>query len=133
MIERVGRMRRRVLAAWIAQGLLVAGLGLSVVAAGSLGAEDWSFIAVMTILTAIGLALWVRFSFGLPLLLVDLVYLAMGLAIGAADYGLPAPFGALPRLVSALWVVGGILGTVALVASTQGAGRPRDDIDSTAY
>ncbi len=115
MIQRVGRMRRRVLAAWIAQGLLVGGLGLSLVAAGSLGAEDWSFIAVMTILIA------------------DLVYLVMGLAIGSADYGLPAPFEALPRLVSALWVVGGTVGTVALVASTQSAGRPRDDIDSTAY
>ncbi len=133
MIQRVGRMRRRVLAAWIAQGLLVGGLGLSLVAAGSLGAEDWSFIAVMTILSAVGLVLWVRFSFGLPLLIADLVYLVMGLAIGSADYGLPAPFEALPRLVSALWVVGGTVGTVALMASTQSAGRPRDDIDSTAY
>ncbi len=133
MIERVARMRLRVLAAWIAQALLVAGLVLSVVVAGSLGAADWSFVAVMTIATVLGVALWVRFALGLPLLIADLVYLLMGLAIGSADYGLPSPFEGLPRLVSALWVVGGLVGMVGLVASTHAVGRPRDDIDSTAY
>ena len=134
LLDRFGRMRSRVLVAWIAQAMLVLGLALSIVAAGSLGAADWSFVAVMTILLAGGIGLWLRFGLGLLLMITDVVYLLMGFAIGMADYAAaPAPFDAIPRLVSALWFVGGLLGLVSLVASTHRAGRPSDDVDTTAY
>jgi hypothetical protein len=95
--------------------------------------DDWSFIAVMIILTMVGLAVWVRFSFGIPLLVADVVYLLMGIGLStttpvAGDPGLAAR-----SLVSVLWVVGGLGGLVAIVASTRVSGDPRDDIDSTAY
>jgi len=129
----LGRMRRRVLVAWLAQAALVLGLVLTAAVAAVVGTEDWSFVAVMAIFTAVGVGLWVQFEVGIPLVVVDLVYALVGSAITIVDAGGSDPAAWVRRVVAALWAVGGMVGVIALVLSTRVSGDPRGDIDTTAY
>jgi len=129
----IRRMRRRVLMAWVAQVALVLGLAITVATAASIGIEDWSFIAVMVILIAFGLTLWVRFAFGIPLLMANIVYLLIGAGLSSPAAGAADPMPGVRTVVSALWIAGGLLGVVAIALSTRVSGNPRDDIDTTAY
>jgi hypothetical protein len=126
-------MRRRVLVVWIAQAALVLGLAITTMTAAAVGLDDWSFMAVMAILIGFGLALWVRFSFGIALLMADVVYLLVGAGLASTAEAATEPTLLARALVSVLWVVGGFVGVVAIAMSTRASGNPRDDIDSVAY
>ena len=125
-------MRRRTIVAWVAQGALVLGLVLTVGTAAVVGVDDWSFMAVMAVLIGSGIGLWLRFAFALPLMMVDVAYVL----VGGGLLSTPAP--GEPTLlvrsvVGGLWVVGGMVGSIALAMATRMSGDPRDDIDTTAY
>ncbi len=127
------RMRLRVLAAWIAQGAIALGLGLTVVLGAASAGTDWSFVAVMAILFAVAVGAWLRFAYGIPLIVLDVIFGLLGLGIAVVDAGGATPADLVRRFVGGLWTVGGFLGAAALVASTGSGDSATDDIDSTAY
>ncbi len=127
------RMRLRVLAAWIAQGAIGLGLGLSVVIGAATAGTDWSSVAVMVILLGAALAAWIRFEFGIPLIVLDLLFGLLGVGAALVDTGGMTPADFVRRFVGGLWTIGGFVGAVALIASTRSGDSATDDIDSTAY
>ena len=132
-VRRVPRMRFRVLAAWFAQGALAVGLLLTIVVAAATGGADWSSVAVLAIGLAAGVAAWVRFELGIPLIILDAVFALLGLGMAAVDPGGDAPADLVRRFVGGLWTVGGVVGVVALIASTSRGDDASRDVDTTAY
>jgi len=126
-------MRFRVLAAWFAQGALAVGLLLTIVVAAATGGADWSSVAVLAIGLAAGVAAWVRFELGIPLIILDAVFALLGLGMAAVDPGGDAPADLVRRFVGGLWTVGGVVGVVALIASTSRGDDASRDVDTTAY
>src|SRR3712207_5523985 len=103
------RMRLRVLAAWLAQGAIGLGLGLTVVIGAATGATDWSFVAVMTLLFAGALAAWLRFEAGIPLMVLDFVFGLLGIGLAVTDAGGGAPADLVRRFIGGLWTIGGFV------------------------
>ena len=127
------RTRLRVLAAWFAQGALALGLVLTVVIGAATGATDWSFVAVMALLLAGGLAAWLRFEAGIPLIVLDVVFGLLGIGLAVVDPGGAGPADLARRFVGGLWTIGGFVGCIALIAATSRGDSATDDIDTTAY
>jgi hypothetical protein len=127
------RMRFRVLAAWFAQGAVALGIVLSAVAGAATGTGEWSSIAVLLLLFAGAMVAWLRFAFGIPLIVLDILFALLGLGVAAVDPGGSTPADLVRRFVGGLWPIGGIVGAVALIASTSRGDRPTDDVDTTSY
>jgi hypothetical protein len=115
------------------KGALVLGLVLSVVVGSATGAADYSFVAVMVFLLAAGLTAWLKFEFGIPLVIVDLLFGLIGLGVAVVDPAGDTAADLVRRFVGGLWTIGGIVGGVALIASTSRGDSVTDDVDSTAY
>jgi hypothetical protein len=127
------RIRFRVLAAWFAQGAIALGILLSIVVGAATGTADWSSVAVMVIFIAGAMLAWLRFAFGIPLIVLDILFGLLGLGIAVVDPGGSTPADLVRRFVGGLWTIGGIVGAVALIASTGRGDHPTDDVDTTAY
>jgi hypothetical protein len=131
--SRLRRMRVRVLAAWFAQAAIGLGILLGAVVGAATGNVDWSAVAVMVVLLAAGLVAWVRFGFGVPLIVLDVLFALLGIGMGVVDPGGTAPADLVRRFVGGLWTIGGLAGAVALIASTGRGESATADVDTTAY
>ena len=129
----LARVRFRVLAAWMSQVAVGVGLLLAIVSGAATGGTDWSSVAVLVLAFAASIAAWIKFELGIPLMVVDVLFALLGVGMALVDPGGAAPADLVRRFVGGLWTLGGVLGAVALIASTRRGDDATRDIDSTAY
>jgi hypothetical protein len=126
-------MRFRVLAAWMSQIAIAVGLLLTIIAGAATGGTDWSSVAVLVLAFVGSIAAWLRFELGIPLVVADVLFALLGLGLGLVDPGGTGPADLTRRFVGGLWTIGGVVGAIALIASTSRGDDASRDIDSTAY
>ena len=126
-------MRVRVLAAWLAQGAIALGILLSAIVGAATAGVDWSAVAVMVLVLGAGVVAWVRFGFGVPLMVLDVLFGLLGVSMGLVDPGGTAPADLVRRFAGGLWTIAGFAGIVALIASTSRGESATADVDTTSY